>query len=98
MNCKMCKNCEPKIQKPPFDGVKTDELEVGMVLKGYHQGQPLSSGFIITAEKPDLEKVKIISILKGSKPHGKEIFLADYGCQPYENGSWNLSNCIREVT
>lgn len=94
MDCKTCRNYEP-IEIP--DGVKTDELKVGMLLQKFHRGEP-GRTFYAVAEKPGPEKVLVIHILKGWPPLEKEVYLADHGCQPYKEGNWNLANTLREIT
>lgn len=95
MDCKTCKNYEPI--DAPFDGVKTDKLIIGMLLKAFHRGQPFR-GFFVVVEEPDFEKVRVINIFKEFKPRETEIYLVDHGCQPYENGRWNSANYLQEVT
>lgn len=96
MDCETCKNYVPKKQESPFDGVKTDELKVGMLLRAFYEVSP-SKGFFVVVEKPDSEKVKVIRVFKGNEPFETEMLLARYGCQPYESGRWNQESSVQEV-
>ena len=93
MDCRTCANYKP-IEKPPFDGLKTDDLVPGMVVvNGARPG-----GFRFTILKPpDKEMVEVLQALEGYEPKTTAIYLADKGCQPYTSGKWNPINWLRKA-
>ncbi len=94
MNCSTCKNYEPK--ESPFDGVKTDELKVGMILQVFRQlGEPTGE-FLVVIEPPSERSMRFVSI-KDTVLRKRNIFLSNLGCQPDLNGEWKPCH-LQEVT
>ena len=93
MDCKSCKNYEPKA---PFGGAKTADLKLGMLLREFEGPSPTGRFFTITG-KPRGHNIMAIRIRKGYVPREMEIGLAAHGCQPYEDGEWHSARHLREV-
>ena len=96
MNCETCKNYVPK-RKPPFSGIKTDELQMGMVLKNGNPIGPLPHFRYVVLGKPGPAGIRVLRTLKGYKPRETTERLADLGCQPYASGEWHRYNWLKEV-
>lgn len=95
MDCsKLRANFKPKNESPFPEGLKTEDLRVGMVVRGGN----LHNGHIYTIlEPPKNMWVKVLLASPDSKPREDKIPLANCGCQPYWNGVWNEWNWLREV-
>jgi len=85
----------PPGESPHPDGLKTHELRKGMRVR--YGNRPAGCTYTIL-EEPGEKWVKAQCHPKGFEPHEEEMSLADTGCQPYENGLWNPSNWLEEVT
>lgn len=91
---KFCANFKPKQETPFPQGLRTADLEVGMVVTCGNR----KNGFIYTIlEKPGDKWLKVLSACPGFVPRETEISLADHSCQPYEDGTWNHTNWLRKV-
>ncbi len=93
MDCKTCKNYEPKA---PSYGVKTANLKVGMILQVFrHLGEPTGE-FLVVIKPPSERSMRFVSI-KDTVLRKRNIFLSDLGCQPDLNGEWKPCH-LQEIT
>ena len=77
-------------RKPPFDGLKTHELRVGMLVETNYGNR-----FVIK-ELPKGIWFKVFRFGKNYAYESKES-LGDKDCQPYAAGHWNSTNWIKEA-
>ncbi len=89
VNCETCENYVPK-RNPPFDGLKTHELRIGMLIEDNYGGRLVIKG---------LPKGRWFKVFKFGRGYAYETLesLGDNGCRPYDDGRWNSTNWIKEV-
>jgi len=90
IECNNCANFKPK-EVPPFPNtLRTEDLEVGMLVENNHGSRH------VILEEPGDKWFSLLFFRKGYVCKRQES-LADNGCQPYPGGMWNRSNWLREV-
>lgn len=90
---KICANFKPKNESPFPEGLKTEDLKVGMVVR---KGNVTGSIYTIL-EHPGEKSVRVLGVREGHKPTETWLSLPDNGCQPYQNGVWDLCSWLRKV-
>ena len=94
MDCsKVCANFKPRNESPFPEGLKTEDLNVGMVVR---KGNVDGSIYTILEQPGDMW-VQVLRAGSRHPPKETKIGLAHEGCQPYGSGAWNERNWLREV-
>lgn len=91
MDCsKLCANFKPKNESPFPEGLKTEDLRVGTLAENNYGAR------YVILELLNDRWMKVL-LFGGGTVFEHETSFADNGCQPYEDGTWNQSNWLREV-
>lgn len=87
-----CANFKPKSPFP--QGLKTSDLDIGMVITG---GDQDSGVFYVVLDLSSKITLKVLRVRRGDKPRNTLIDLAHYGCQPYSDGKWHPTRWLRRA-